>query len=228
MKEEALKEQIKKEILEELHQAKQSKKEKKKKEKTGEVKETHGLYYTKGEPRKSFSTFMRNQNKFYVNSLNIIDRKAAIMIRVNATIISGVVILFQYMQNIPYGTYIGLVMVLSSFISLMFAINASRPHFFSLDRRFKKKVASQHQQLEELIFGVGMLDHVPIEEYEAAFDKLVKNQELQIGNQVRTMYVFEKQIKNAFRHIEIAYDSFMVGFGIVVLAFVFITVQSLL
>jgi len=240
MKEAALKEQIKKEILEELQQAKQSKKEakeQKKKEKkeqkektelTEKVQESHGLYYTKSEPRKSFSTFMRNQNKFYLNSFNIIDRKAAIMIRVNATIISGIVILFQYMQNIPYGTYIALVMVVSSFISLMFAINASRPHFYSLGKRFRSMVASKHQNLEELIYGVGMFDQVSIEEYEAAYNKLLNSQELQIGNQVRTIYLFEKQIKNAFRHIEIAYDAFMVGFGLVVLAFIFINVRALL
>ncbi len=183
-----------------------------------------GLYYTKKEPRKSFATFMRNQNKVYVNSFNMIDRKAAIMIRVNAAIISAIVIFFDTVQHLRFGNFIGVIMVICSFVSLMFAINASRPHVFDLFSRFRRKVGSKHPNLEENIFGVGMFDQVTLEEYEAAYDKLVQSQELQIGNQIRTMYIFERQIKNAFLQIEIAYAAFMIGFGLVVIAFIWATI----
>ena len=56
--------------------------------KKSEQKEDYKLYKTDKEPRKAFATYMRNQNKMYVNSFNMIDRKAAKMVRLNATIIS--------------------------------------------------------------------------------------------------------------------------------------------
>lgn len=43
------------------------------------LKGKHGLFYTKKEPRKAMSTFLRIQNKFLVNSLVVSDRKAMII-----------------------------------------------------------------------------------------------------------------------------------------------------
>jgi hypothetical protein len=186
---------------------------------TPKEEEKHPLYYTKKEPRKSFSTFLRNQNKVYINSFNMIDRKAAIMIRVNSMIISAIVIFFDRISDIPFGIFIGITMVVCSFASLMFAINASRPHLFSIFRQ-AKKITDKYPKLEETIFSVGPNGDVSLEEYEEAFNKLIKSQELQVGTQVRTMYLFEKQTQNAFSHIELAYLSFMVGFSIAVIAFV--------
>jgi hypothetical protein len=149
----------------------------------------------------------------------MIDRKAAIMIRVNSMIISAIVIFFDRVSDIPFGAFIGITMVICSFVSLMFAINASRPHFFSILRR-SKQILNKYPDLEETIFTVGANTEVTLEEYEAAFDKLINSQELQVGTQVRTMYLFEKQTQNAFSHIELAYLSFMAGFSIAVAAFV--------
>ncbi|MEL7119700.1 MAG: Pycsar system effector family protein [Bacteroidota bacterium] len=218
----ALKEEIKQEIKAEFKTGKKDKKKKGKlKEKEAEDEnEIHDLFYTKSEPRKAFATFMRNQNKFYVNSFNIIDRKAAIMIRVNSTIISAIVVFFDYVQNIQYGTFIAVIMVLFSFFSMLFAINASRPQVFSLSKYYKTKVVKKYPEKEKNLFLLGMHHRVSLEEYEEAYDKLVKSQELQIGNQIRTMYAFEKQIFLSFNQIEIAYWSFMIGFSIVVAAFI--------
>lgn len=185
-----------------------------------EKEEARGLYYTKKEPRKSFSTFMRNQNKMYVNAFNMIDRKAAIMIRVNSTIISAIVIFFERVSDIPFGFFIGITMVVFSFASLMFAINASRPHLLSLFRRNKKHVQQKYPDLEQTMFSLGTNGEVSLEDYEVAYDKLLNSQELQVGAQVRTMYVFETQTRNAFSHIELAYLCFMVGFVIAVISFV--------
>ncbi|WP_205728656.1 hypothetical protein, partial [Flavobacterium sp. J27] len=65
------------------------------------------LFETKKEPRKSLQTFLRNQNKMVINSFNMIDRKAAIMIRINATIISIIIVFFENVKDIKMGIYIG-------------------------------------------------------------------------------------------------------------------------
>ncbi|MEM6686802.1 MAG: Pycsar system effector family protein [Bacteroidota bacterium] len=185
-----------------------------------EFTEGQALFYTKKEPRKTFQTFMRNQNKLYVNSFNVIDRKAAIMIRVNSTIVSGVVVFFEYIKNIEYGKFIGIALVVFSFVSLLFALNASRPNAFAMVKRFRKKVLSKYPETEKNIFLLGIYEHITLDDYEKAYHKLLTNQELQVGNQIRTMYLFEKQIKSAYQSIEIAYGSFIIGFVLVVLCFI--------
>jgi hypothetical protein len=192
-----------------------------------EEEEPRPLYYTKKEPRKAFSTYLRNQNKGFINSVNMVDRKAAIMIRVNSTIISAIIIFFDRVSDIPFGIFIGITMVVCSFTSLMFAINASRPNLFSILRR-GKQIQDKYPNLEETLFSVGANSHVSLEEYEAAYDKLIKSQELQVGAQVRTMYLFEKQTQSAFAHIEFAYLSFMIGFSVIVIAFVLGNLYQLL
>lgn len=200
-------------------QKKQAEKEAKAARKAAEEKEM-GLYYTSSEPRKSFSTFMRNQNKLYVNAINVIDRKAAIMIRVNSTIVSAIVIFFQYIEGVQFGVYMGVVMIIFSFISLMLAINASRPHIFNMIKMYGRNVQSKYKKTEEGIFTLGANADLTLEEYERAFEKLVSSQSLQIGNQVRSMYLFEKQQRKSFFRIEASYIAFMTGFSITIVLFI--------
>lgn len=185
------------------------------------------LFSTVKEPRKAFTTFIRNQNKFYINSFNMIDRKAAIMIRVNASIISAIIIFFKHIQHLEYGYYMGISMVICSLVSLILAINASRPHIFSLSKHYQKRIAHKYPNPEENLFVVGNYDRISIEDYEKAYDKLLNKQELQIGNQIRAMYIFETRIRKSFIQIEISYASFMIGFVIVVIGFIYSNINHL-
>jgi len=178
------------------------------------------MFDSKKEPRKSLQTFLRNQNKLNVNSVNVIDRKAAIMIRVNSMIISAVVIFFTRIEAVANGYYIGLILMISCFFSLMFALNASRPQSFSKLFLFKRIVKKRKLTPEERIFIAGASADLSAEEYEKAFHNIVNNQKLQIGNQVRATYMLEKHIKKAFIFIELAYLAFMIGFMSIVVLFV--------
>ncbi|PID70853.1 MAG: hypothetical protein CR985_02560 [Flavobacteriales bacterium] len=176
-------------------------------------------FETKKEKR-SLQTYLRNQNKFYLNSFNLIDRKAAIMIRVNSMIISAIIIFFNLVSSVSFGNTIAIILILSCFLSLMFALNASRPHSINHLFLFRRNVKKYHLQPEETIFISGATTNLSIEEYQKAFDKIVKNQKLQIGNQARAMHILEKRIRNSFIHIELSYLAFMIGFIAVVLLFV--------
>jgi len=223
-----LKNEIKKEVKAELKKEKKEKKENEKKDKDQLTtkEEERSIFDTKREPRKAFATFLRNQNKLYVNTVNMIDRKAAIMIRINSTIVSAVVIFFDYIRQIHYGAFIGITMVSFSFISLMLAINASRPNAFSFLKKYLHQIVSKYSKLEERIFTIGFNDSVSLEEYEAAYDKIVNNQKLQIGNQVRAMYLFEKHQRKSIIMMELSYISFIVGFTISVGIFILGITQS--
>jgi len=181
--------------------------------------ESLSQFETAREPRKSLSTFMRNQNKLYTNATNMIDRKAAIMIRINSTIVSAFVIFFTYVESIPFGSVIGMVMIVASFISLMLAINASRPNLFSILRTYNKDILSKYDRTEQGMFVIGANKDISLEKYQEAFEEVVKSQSLQIGNQVRAMYLLEKQQMRAFTLIELSYLAFMIGFSVSILVF---------
>ncbi|MEL7228071.1 MAG: hypothetical protein AAGL17_25390 [Cyanobacteria bacterium J06576_12] len=150
------------------------------------------------------------------------------MIRVNSTIVSAIVIFFEHIEGIKFGVFIGVVMILFSFTSLMLAINASRPHLFSMLKTYLGKVQPTYSKTEESMYTVGFHADISLEEYEAAFEKLVNSQSLQIGNQVRSMYLFEKQQRRAFTRIEMSYIAFMTGFSITVVVFIIGALKPLL
>ncbi|MGG6230075.1 hypothetical protein [Tenacibaculum sp. SDUM215027] len=186
-----------------------------------ELKESMGLFTTKKEPRKSFATYQRNQNKFYLSTLNLIDRKAAIMLKVNATILSASVIFFNYITEINFGIKIAIILIITSFTSLIFSILASKPNSLAFYKRFKRDVVSKYEKREENLFMIGMSSGKTLEEYEEAYNKVLNSQELQIGNQVRTMFLLEKEMKRGYFHLELAYSSFLVGLLILILVLFF-------
>lgn len=168
------------------------------------------------EPKKLFHTYLRNQNKLYVNFFNMIDRKSAIMIRINSTIFPISVFLYNFIKEIQFGSVIGATLIITSFVSLLFALKASRP-FNGLI--FQKN--DINQKLEESIFAVGMTPKSSLKQYENAYEKLMKSESLQLSNQVQAMYKFEQYIKRSFQQLELSYVSFLLGFGIIVILFLF-------
>ena len=68
---------------------------------------------------------------------------------------------------------------------------------------------------------VGLTSSIELPEYEDAYNELVNSQELQIGNQIRTHYVFESELKKGFKMLEFSYNSFLVGFILAVVIFLF-------
>lgn len=188
----------------------------------------YDMFETKKEPRKTFQTFLRNQVKIQINSFNMIDRKAAIMIRINSTIISAVIIFYSKIQSLPFGNYIGMILIITCFFSLLFALNASRPHIFDFIFSFKRTMKKRELSLEEKIFMPGATFSTPIEEYEKAFNKIVHNQKLQIGNQIRSLHLAEKRIHDSFMHIELSYIVFILGFLSIVGLFIYNNIHTCL
>lgn len=179
------------------------------------------LYWTKKEPRKSLSTFFRNQNKLMVNMLNMMDRKASMMIRINSTLVSGIVVFFEHITQIQGGKVIGVVIVFFSFLSLVSSVFAARPPITKFTQRFRKNVVSKYPNPSHNVFMVGITSNLNLEDYETSYDELVKNQELQIGNQIRTHYIYERELKRGFKMLEFSYNSFLIGFVLAVIIFFF-------
>ena len=196
-----------------------SKKEEKSKKSEEEI-EDHGLFYTKKEPRKSMSTFLRNQNKFMISGIVIADRKAMILLRLNSSIISGAIILHDYIdENVPMGHMIGTVIVVGLSISLILTILAAKPFGRRIANIFKKEIEPNHPKFAQNSFF--MVQDTTIEEFEEAIDVIIHSQELQIGNQVRAHYLFNRSINYSFKLLDFAYNLFLGTFILVALIFMF-------
>jgi len=184
-----------------------------------EINKNHSLFYTKKEPRKSMNSFLRNQNKFMISGIIIADQKAMILLRTNSTIISGAIVFHDFIDtNVPLGHLIGVIIIVGLSISLILSILAARPFGRRLNNIFKKEIALTRPNLSENSFF--MIEDASIEEYEAAIDKVVKSQELQIGNQVRAHYLLNRNLNYNYKLLDIAYNLFLITFILVALVFI--------
>lgn len=177
------------------------------------------IYSTKKEPRKSFGVYLKNQNRLIMNSIAIADKKAAILIRINTAIISALIVFEGYFEgNSSLSNQIIPILIIGLSISLIFAILAAKPFSYTMYNVFNKTIKKKYPKLEENNF---MLFEVPdFEEYESSMKKVLKSQNLQIGNLTRFNYFMSKSISRNYVQLEIAYSTFLVTFLIVLVLYI--------
>ena len=182
-------------------------------------KKERGLYYTKKEPKKSFSVYLRNQNKFIITSLSIADRKAMIMIRINSTLVSALIVFHDYIADyVQQGGTIASILIVGNVLSLICSIIAAKPNGWQIHTIFKKDIDPKYPNLEENNFMI-FRNLCSFDDYEKSMDKVVNSQELQIGNQVRANYVLMKYIVSKYLLLDLAYGLFLLSFISVVAVF---------
>lgn len=171
-----------------------------------------GRFGTKGEPRKSLSTFFRNQNKLDISIISILDRKVAILIRICTTIISALIVFHDYVDsNVDNGHLISIVLIVGLMITLVLSILATKPFVSKMKKIRTEQVHPVYPNIEENIF-MGTQVQCTLEEYERAMHKLVKSQDLQLGNQIRASYIISQN--NAFKSklVDWAFNIFLCSF----------------
>lgn len=171
-------------------------------------------YDTKKEPRKSLGVYLKNQNRLIMSSIAIADKKAAILIRINTAIISALIVFESYFEgNASFTNQIIPILIIGLSISLIFAILAAKPFSYTMYNVFNKTIKKKYPKLEENNF---MLFEVPeFDEYETSMKKVLKSQNLQIGNLTRFNYFMSKSISRNYVQLEIAYTAFLITFLIV-------------
>lgn len=177
------------------------------------------FYDTKKEPRKSLGVYLKNQNRLIMSSISIADKKAAILIRINTAIISALIVFESYFQaNSAFNDKIVPILIIGLSISLIFAILAAKPFSFTMYKVFNKTIKKKYPKLEENNF---MLFELPdFDEYETSMKKVLKSQNLQIGNLTRFNYFMSKSIARNFFQLEIAYTIFLITILIVTVLYI--------
>jgi hypothetical protein len=179
-------------------------------------KNEHGLFYTKKEPRKSFTNFQRNQYRALFNSMALTDRKSMILVRIDTTLISVLIVFHNYVvSHVQLGALVVVFALIGIGVSLISALLSSKTPGFLIKRTLKKQILHQYPELK---YNVLMSFTDPsLEQYEMAMDEVVNSQELQIGNQTRASYLFNLILMRQYRLLEFSYNAFIVTFIVVIL-----------
>ncbi len=196
------------------------KRRKKKKTKNKSLEQDLGIYATDREPRKALGVYFKSQNRLIMNSIAIADRKAAILIRVNTAIVSGLIVFESYFRSSAhFNDFIIPVLIIGLSVSLFCALLAAKPFSYTMYNVFRNTVQKKYPKLEENNFM--LFEDADFDEYEASMEKVIKSQNLQLGNMTRFNYFMSKSIARNFFMLEIAYSVFMLTFAIVVILYAY-------
>lgn len=173
------------------------------------------LYDTKQEPRKALSTFFRNHFKMLVNRMTMADRKAMIMVRINTTIISLLIVFNQKMDvYVDNGNAIVIVLLIGSGMSLVLSLLTASPIGAYVHRLFKyhREMKEKYPDFKHNSFM--MMKRVDLDEYEKSMDAVVRNQDLQVGNQVRASFMLNHYTLCKYQLLQWSYNLFLIAFFI--------------
>ena len=179
------------------------------------------LFDTKQEPRKAISTFFRNHFKVLINKITMADRKAMIMVRINTTIISLLIVFNQKLDVfIANGSIISIILLVGSAISLLLSLLTASPIGAYVHRLFKyhREMKEKYPDFKHNSFM--MMKHVGLDEYEKSMDAVVRNQNLQIGNQVRASFMLSHYTICKYQLLQWSYNVFLLAFFISIAVFV--------
>jgi len=172
---------------------------------------TEGTFGTPSEPRKAMSTYLRNQNKFEVSAISILDKKAAILIKICSTFVSVLIGFSSYIdENVANGSLLSIILTVGLTASLILAILSAKPFILRIERLVMAKILPTHPSLEENSFL--LRKECTIEEYELAMQKVVQQQDLQLGNQIRANYLLANVNSRKSILVDYAYSVFLITF----------------
>jgi hypothetical protein len=170
-----------------------------------------GMFGTPAEPRKSMSTYLRNQNKFEVSVISILDKKASILIKICSTFISVLIAFSGYIdKNVASGKLLSLVLAIGLIVTLVLSLLSAKPFTRKIDKMVKKKILLHYPALEENNFL--LRQECTVQEYEGAMRKVVGSQDLQLGNQIRANYIIAQANVQKSRLVDYAYSVFLLTF----------------
>ncbi|MDQ6470951.1 DUF5706 domain-containing protein [Flavobacterium sp. LHD-80] len=169
-------------------------------------------------PERGIDTLFRVTLGNHTRLSGIADSKANILLSVNAIIISIALSSIIPKLDSPKNAHLVIptfIMLISSVITIIFAILSTRPKvtsgFFTRDDVEAKKV--------NLMF-FGNFYKMPFEEYDWAMNEMMKDRDYLYSTMIKDLYYLGLVLQRKYNLLRIAYNLFMVGIIITVIAFV--------
>ena len=165
---------------------------------------------------RGVESMFRNTARMQISLSSIADNKSNILISVNAIIMSiTMTVLITRFDEIPNIILPTLIFLGFCLITIVFAILSTRPNISS--GKFTTEDIKQNK-VNLLFFG--NFYNMDLDEYERAIDELMKNDDRLYSTMIKDQYSLGKVLAKKYKLLRIAYNVFMFGIIISVLAFV--------
>ncbi|MFV5685577.1 Pycsar system effector family protein [Flavobacterium sp. GB2R13] len=169
-------------------------------------------------PERGIDTVFRVTLGNHTRLSGIADSKANILLSVNAIIISIALSTIIPKLDSPKNAHLVIptfIMVISSVITIIFAILSTRP---KVTRGIFTKQDIENKKVNLLFFG--NFYKMPLQDYEWAMNEMMKDREYIYNSMIKDLYFLGIVLEKKYRLLRIAYNLFMIGIVISVLAFV--------
>ncbi len=164
---------------------------------------------------KGMQTMLRLTSSNHIQLSEMADNKANILISVNAIIISVILsILLRKLQTDPYLTYPTIIFLMSSVATIVVSILATRPKL-SAGTFADEDIVNKKTNL--LFFG--NFHKMPQADYENAMRRMMNDPDYLYTSIIQDIYSLGTVLGKKYKLIRLAYNIFMFGIIISVLAF---------
>jgi predicted metal-dependent HD superfamily phosphohydrolase len=165
---------------------------------------------------RGVESMFRNTARMQITLSSIADNKSNILISVNAIIMSiTMTVLVTRFEEMPNFIIPTLIFLLFCLVTIVFAILSTRPNISS--GRFNKEDIKQNK-VNLLFFG--NFYNMELDDYEWAIGELMKNENNLYATMIKDQYFLGKVLAKKYKLLRIAYNVFMFGIIISVLAFI--------
>lgn len=164
---------------------------------------------------RGIQTMLRLTSQNHLELSNMADGKANILISVNSIIISVILsVLLRKLESEQYLTIPTIIFLLFSVVTVVIAILATRPKI--TEGRFSREDI-MHKKTNLLFFG--NFHKSSLEEYQWGMKMMMQDKDYLYGSLVKDIHHLGVVLGRKYKLIRIAYNVFMVGIIVSVLAF---------
>ncbi|SDG36347.1 Pycsar system effector family protein [Chitinophaga filiformis] len=166
-------------------------------------------------PGRGVETMFRTTSTNHIRLSSMADSKAHIMISVNSIIISVILgVLFRRLEDYPNLIIPAFIFLLTGVLTIIFSVLATRPNI-NVGKFTKADIDSKKTNL--LFFG--NFHQMSLEEYTWGMTEMMKDNEYVYGSMIQDIYHLGVVLGKKYKQLRIAYNIFMFGLIISVLAF---------
>lgn len=169
-------------------------------------------------PDRAIDTLFRVTLNNHTTLSGIADSKANILLSVNAIIISIALSTLIPKLDSPSNSHLMIptfIMLMSSVITIIFAILSTRP---KVTKGVFTRQDIEDQKVNLLFFG--NFYKMPLNEYQWAINEMMKDRGYLYNSMIKDLYFLGVVLEKKYRLLRVAYNFFMIGIIISVVAFV--------
>jgi predicted metal-dependent HD superfamily phosphohydrolase len=183
-------------------------------DKAGKDKEKQKEKETK--PGRGVETMFRTTSTNHIRLSSMADSKAHIMISVNSIIISVILgVLFRRLEDYPNLIIPAVIFLLTGVVTIIFSVLATRPNV-NVGRFTREDIEKKKTNL--LFFG--NFHKMSLEDYGWGMTEMMKDTDYVYASMIQDIYHLGVVLGKKYKQLRIAYNVFMFGLIISVLAFV--------